>query len=82
MLAHELKIEIGNDFIDALREIHSIVDFSVAFGEFIGLMIVAERLLVLPEVVVVLAQRMTQADLVSERQWRGQQSLHTPQPEM
>jgi len=68
MRAHSRRIEAADDLIDALRELPAVVLEAVALGELVCLGVLAERLVVLLDVIEILAERVAQADLVAERQ--------------
>ncbi len=79
-LAQEGGVNAGDHPPDALGQFRPVVARSIALAELVSLPIVAERLIVLADVVEVLAERVAQADLVSERQGLCQQALNALQP--
>jgi len=64
----ERSIEAADDLVDALGQSRAVVLDSVTFGQFVRLPILLERIIVLPDVVKILAERVAQADFVSKWQ--------------
>ena len=79
-VAQEGGVDAGDHPPDALGQFRPVIAGPIAFAELVSLPIVAERLIVLSDVVKVFAERVAQADLVSERQGLCQQALNALQP--
>jgi len=78
--AHEGSVEAANDPIDTLSQLRAVVLGSMALGQLVCLPIILERLVVLPQIVEVFTQCISQIDLVPQGQRLAQQVLHPPQP--
>src|ERR1700747_3468100 len=79
-LRQKTPIERGDDPVDALRELAAIVARAEALAELICLPVVVEGRVVLPGVIEVLAERVTQAHLVPEREGLREQRLDPLMP--
>ncbi len=78
--AYEPGLEELDDPRNQRGEIRRIVDGAVAFGQFVGLPVVIEGIIVLPDVVEVFSEGVAQADLRGQRQPLAEQCLDAPQP--
>ena len=56
--AQEGRIKTVDDFADALGQFRRVIVRAIAFGEFVGLSIIAERVLVLSDIVEIFAERI------------------------
>src|SRR5256884_7754238 len=80
MPANSCGIEAVDDSVDAFNQSGAVVMDSVALGQRVGSSIVAEGFIVLLDVVEVFAERISQTDLVTQRQRLRKQGFGAPEP--
>ena len=78
--AHEGAAELADDLVDLRSQFPAVVLRAVPLAQFVRLSILAERVVVLPHVVMVLAEGVAQTDFVRERQALCKQRLNALQP--
>jgi len=73
-------MDAADDPVDALGQFRPVVLRSIALGQFVGLSIMVEGLLVVLDVVEVLSERVVKADFLSEWLPLCQQGFGAPEP--
>ena len=69
---HERGVEAPDDLIDASGQLRPVVASSMAFAQFVRAAVMVECLVVMPDVVEIFAERMAEADFVSQCRTLGE----------